>query len=89
MSVALRAQRQFAKLVAEELLKLLEERGSLGATGISSRQGKEVDAWRDTEGEESASTDPIPTDSNSESTWSMREARRVLSSMRRKKKPSR
>jgi hypothetical protein len=75
----------FARLVAEELLKLLEERGTLQSTGISSRRREEVETWRDQQTGSSASSDPTVTDEDFDS-WSEREARSLLASMRRKKK---
>jgi hypothetical protein len=82
-------EKPFARQVAEEVVSLLEERGTLRATGISSRRREEVDAWRERTNMESVSTDPTRTDESSDSSWSVREARRLLASMRQKKKPSR
>jgi hypothetical protein len=75
-------------LIADELLRLLIERGMV-IEGISSRpEGKEVLPWRD-DAEMLASLDHIDIDGNGESTWSMKEARKLLKRMQQKRKQRR
>jgi hypothetical protein len=70
-----------APLVAEQLARIMSARGSLTATGISPRAGKE-ETWRD-DNDSQGPTAPINMESDSESTWSMNEASKLLSRLRR------
>jgi hypothetical protein len=80
----MRARRSFAREVAEELLRLLEERGIVMATDISScRQEKEAQ-WHGDPASTNGSMGLTGTDSDGESSWSIREARELVATMRRK-----
>lgn len=71
----------------DDLLRLVEERGTLRAVGISSRRGKE-ESWRDRSAGSSAFSDPTFTDDGIDSS-SEKEAQRLLASLRQKAKQKR
>ena len=77
-----------AERIAARVLELVEARGLLPVTDVSSRRRKEEAEWRDNEVSSSASSDPTGTDDSFGSS-SDREARRLLGSLRRKQKQGR
>jgi hypothetical protein len=80
--------RRFARLIAEELVEVLgRERGIFVAADVSPRPREEEERWRD-EKKGSGSSGPIPSESSGELSWSEREAREIIGSIRRKKKLS-
>jgi hypothetical protein len=73
-----------APIIAEHVVRILGARGSLTATGISSRAGREG-TWRDDQDSQGLMV-PTDTENDGESTWSMNEANRLLSLLKRKSK---
>jgi hypothetical protein len=82
---ALADVRALARLIAEEVIVLLEQRGTLVATGISSRNRKEVAACRDEVSPTQGSSDPTAIVADGESSWSMAEADRIIRAMELKR----
>ena len=78
--------RLLAPLLAKELAPLLPGRDNVPGADVSPRPGKEKGTWR-SEVEGSGSSDPIPSEDNGESSWSEREAREIVGSIRRRKRP--
>jgi hypothetical protein len=81
-----RLVRLLAPLLAKELAPLLPTRDSVLGADVSPRPGKEKDTWRDEE-KGSGSLDPIPSESSGEWSWSEREAREIVGSIRRRRRP--
>ncbi len=78
--------RETAPLIVEHIERIFSARVSLSGTGISSRAGKE-ESWRDDKDSQGPMA-PIDMENDSESSWSMNEASKLLSRMRRKRKRS-
>lgn len=74
-----------APFLAQELAPLLPGRDNVNAADVSLRPGKEERKWRN-EVKGSGSLDPIPSEDSGESSWSVEEAKEIVTSIRRKKK---
>lgn len=80
--------RTLARLIAEELADIVRERGTLVGADVSPRPRREIETWRDEE-KGSGSLDPIRSEDSGELSWSEREAREIVGSIRRSRKPGR
>jgi hypothetical protein len=78
-----------ARDVATEVVRMLDERASLDATGISLRRRKESDEWRDERQERIESSDPISMDESGESLSSILKAKEIATIFRRRRKRER
>src|SRR5579862_5082104 len=80
-----------ARLLAKELAPLLNSRASVEPADVSPRrgtEGKEMESWRE-EQNPSECSDPTVTTDGGESSWSQWEARRLLRTMRARKRRGR
>ena len=80
---------RLADAVAERVIRRLEDRGILNASGIRSRRGKESGKWRDKKNDADESTDRTPIEDSGESLWSMKMANDCIATLKEKKKRSR
>jgi hypothetical protein len=77
-----------APLLARLLAPVISGRGSVDAADVSPRLRKEMDPWRE-EANPSGCSDHIDTTDDGESSWSQQEARRLLRTMKAKRKRGR
>ncbi len=75
-----------APFLVKQLASLLSGRASVAGADVSPRPGREMETWRDEE-KGSGSSDPIPSENSGESSWSEREAREIVGSIRRRRRP--
>ena len=80
--------RAFARLIAEALAEILRRNGTFTGADVSPRPTKEKDPWRE-EANPSACSDPTDTTTDGESSWSQQEAKKLLRTMRKKKRHGR
>ena|SRR5579871_1064295 len=77
-----------APLLASLLAPFISGRGSVDAADVSPRLRKEKEPWRE-EASPSACSDRTDTIESGESSWSQQEAKRLLRTMRTKRKQGR
>ena len=76
-----------APFLVKQLASLLSGRASVADADVSPRPRREMETWRDEE-KGSGSSDPIPSENSGESWWSEREAREIVGSIRRRRRPN-
>ena len=76
---------RLADAVADKVIRRLEARGILSASGIRSHRRKEDIRWCDKQSDPDASTDRTPIDESGESSWSMQKATEIIATLKQKK----